>query len=110
VVGLAGLLVQAAPASAYTIDLYEHQNGGGGYAGRWSISSNYDGTAFNNGVALNDHVSSLKNRQQNWTIFWTDAFCRGDYLPVLPQTVVTYVGDGNDRFSSHAPDSYVNGC
>jgi hypothetical protein len=110
VVGLAGLFVQAAPASAYTIDLYENQNGGGGYAGRWSISSNYSGTAFNNGVALNDNVSSLKNREQNYTIFWTNSYCSGTGLDVPPQAVVTYVGDFNDRFSSHAPEWYLNGC
>lgn len=110
VLGLAGTVVTAAPASA-DVQVYQNINYGGGYRSLGTTQVSYHFRYYDNGVQLWDSVTSLRNNYGHWTTFWTEPACGGDGFSVEPWGTRSYVGATfNDRFSAHAPESVGSGC
>lgn len=112
VAALAGI----APAAGANVNIWNDANfsAGNGSAHFGNHVPNYASWVYpQNGRNIDNTVSSLNTDGSafTWTVWWTDANCRGSGYSVLRNDSRSYVGDTfNDRFSSHAEEWRGQNC
>jgi hypothetical protein len=108
VAGILAALLGAVPASANPVECSEDDNlclyDGTGYSGGWIwfelADTYYPNNDFDNGVDLNDHVSSIYNADNRRWRFHTDSFFNGASYTISSFSIVGTVPH-NNQYSSH---------